>query len=84
MACGSPVITSENSSMQEIADDAAVLVDPHNPEEIKNAMELMMTNKKLREEKKRKGLINAKKFQWRPMAEETVMVYKEGLKGIGK
>lgn len=76
MACGCPVITSNNSSMQEIAGDAAVLVDPYNKEEIKDAIGSIINNKGLRGEKQRKGLINATKFQWNFMAEETIKVYK--------
>jgi glycosyltransferase involved in cell wall biosynthesis len=75
MACGCPVITSNISSMPEVAGDAAILINPYNVEEIKNAMNTIMINKKVRMDLIKKGYENIKRFSWQKMAEKTVKVY---------
>ncbi len=76
MACGCPVVTANTSSMPEVAGDATLLVNPLSIEEIKNAMEKILTDKRLREELINKGFEQAKKFSWKNTAEETLKVYK--------
>ena len=75
MACGCPVITSNNSSLKEIAADAALLVNPHDVSSIKNAIEQLSTNIHKRKELSLKGKKLAKKFNWQKMAEETKALY---------
>ena len=77
MACGVPVITSNSSSMPEIAGNAAYLVDPFNPGEITTAMIKVTGNESLRKELISKGEIQAEKFSWRAMAENVLSIYKE-------
>lgn len=77
MACGVPVITSNTSSMPEIAGDAALLVDPNNPQEIKNAIHKVIHDEKIRTELKEKGLKQAAKFSWENMARQYLNLYKE-------
>ena len=55
MACGTPVITSNLGSMKEIAGDAALLVDPYNTREIKDAIIAMVSNSSLQSEKSMLG-----------------------------
>ena len=62
--------------MPEVAGDATLLVNPLSIEEIKNAMEKILTDKRLREELINKGFEQAKKFSWKNTAEETLKVYK--------
>src|SRR5205085_12488654 len=64
MACGAPVITSNNSSMKEVAADAALLVDPRNVNEITEALTRMAEDGALREALSRKGLKRAAEFCW--------------------
>lgn len=74
MASGCPVVTSHSSSLPEVAGDAAVLVDPTDPDEIaKGIKKVMKTGKQMKE----KGLKRADRFSWKKMAEETLVVYKE-------
>jgi len=77
MACGVPVITSNTSSMPEVAGDAALLTDPYNPEEITAAMIRITTDEKLRSELIKKGFAQAAKFSWKAMAEHVRQIYGE-------
>ncbi len=77
MACGVPVITSNTSSMPEIAGDAALIVDPHKSEEITNAIQTILANETLKNELCEKGMERAKKFTWKNMAEQYLKLYEE-------
>ncbi|MBT8196487.1 MAG: glycosyltransferase family 4 protein [Bacteroidia bacterium] len=69
MKCGTPVITSNVSSMPEVALDAAMLVDPNKPDEIANAMSEIISNSTLRNELIEKGLKRSEFFSWDKSAE---------------
>ncbi len=71
MACGAPVITSNNSSMREVAGEAAVLVNPRNIREMTQAMTRLAEDQSLRQELSAKGLKRAGEFSWRRTAERT-------------
>ncbi|EKD90498.1 MAG: group 1 glycosyl transferase [uncultured bacterium] len=74
MACGTLVVTSNVSSMPEIAGEAAVLVKPASVESIRNGIvKALDKNDELVE----KGLERAKEFSWEKCAKETAQVYKE-------
>jgi glycosyltransferase involved in cell wall biosynthesis len=75
MACGAPVITSLGSSLEEIAKDAAVLVDPYSVSEIANAIERVANDTELQGRLGHLGLRRAAQFSYRRMAEETRSVY---------
>lgn len=77
MACGTPVITSNVSSMPEVAGDAAILVNPEGREELAYAMQKVLTNSSLRERMIKKGEEQVKLFSWKKTAEQTLAVYKE-------
>ncbi len=79
MACGTPVITSNISSMPEVGGEAPEYVNPEKAEEIKKAVDRVIGDKGLREEMIKRGLQQAKKFSWEKCAQETVKVYKEML-----
>src|SRR4051794_35293048 len=74
MACGVPVVTSRGSAMAELADGAAVLVDPLDPAAI---AEGIVRAERERDELRRRGLERARAFSWRAVAEATVDVYRE-------
>ena len=76
MACGTPVITSNVSSMPEVAGKAALLVDPLSKDNIANAIRTMALDCSIREEFSEKGLIRAGEFSWRRAAVETMDVYR--------
>lgn len=75
MACGCPVVTSNNSSLPEVVGDAAITVDPHDVDALTNAMREVLTNDGLREAMIEKGLAQAKRFSWEKTAQETSAVY---------
>ena len=81
MSCGCPVITSNTSSLPEVAGDAGILIDPYNLDEMTGAMERLPSDEKLREELKVKGLKRAELFTWEETARKTLQVYEEVYRG---
>ncbi|MBL0356110.1 MAG: glycosyltransferase family 4 protein [Chitinophagaceae bacterium] len=82
MACGVPVITSNTSSMPEVAGDAAVIINPFKPAEITVAMINLCKDKLLKEKMISSGFLQAAKFSWKAMAEDVLKIYKETIKAI--
>jgi glycosyltransferase involved in cell wall biosynthesis len=80
MACGCPVVTSNRTACLEVAGDAAVLVNPYSIDEITDAINLLLSDEKLRETLRNKGIQRAKMFTWRKSAEEHLVVFKHVLK----
>ena len=76
MARGCPVITSNVSSLPEVAGDAAILVNPNDTEQLAFEMERIASSDTLQVELKQKGLEQSKKFSWDKTAEMTEQVYK--------
>jgi glycosyltransferase involved in cell wall biosynthesis len=74
MACGTPVITSNLSSLPEVAGDAALLVNPYETREIAEAMEAIATDSKLRSQLRGLGLKRASQFSWAKTGQATVEV----------
>jgi glycosyltransferase involved in cell wall biosynthesis len=79
MACGTPVITSNTTSLSEIAGDAALLVDPHSFEEIGEGIEAILSNDTLRKDLSHRGVKRAQGFRWEETAKKTIQVYGEVL-----
>ncbi|OGH73488.1 MAG: hypothetical protein A3C90_01950 [Candidatus Magasanikbacteria bacterium RIFCSPHIGHO2_02_FULL_51_14] len=70
MASGTPVITSNRSSLPEVAGDAAYLVNPYNVAEIATAIERLATDKQLRDLFVERGKERAREFEWNETAKE--------------
>jgi glycosyltransferase involved in cell wall biosynthesis len=79
MACGTPVITSNLSSLPEVAGDAGILIDPYNVEEIADAMQAIANDTRLRSHLSQLGLQRAKQFSWEKTGKATVEVLKRFL-----
>lgn len=77
MACGVPVITAKEGSLEEVAGDGAYYVDAYNVESIEKGIEKVFNDKKLQEELSIKGFENIKRFSWKKTASETLEVYKK-------
>ncbi|MEK9147235.1 MAG: glycosyltransferase family 1 protein [Patescibacteria group bacterium] len=78
MACGAPVVTSNNSSMAEIAKDAAILVDPRSDGQVKKAVDFVLgLNLENYQRIVRASLDRARRYSWTKTARETLKVYKE-------
>jgi glycosyltransferase involved in cell wall biosynthesis len=74
-ACECPVLTSNTSSMPEVAGDAAYLINPLSIDEIADGMKEMLTNKKLRVQLIKKGKGRVNDFSWKMAAEKTLNTY---------
>jgi len=81
-ACGVPVITSNTSSMPEVAGDAAVLVDPLDAAALGAAMERILTDEAAQMDLRARGLERAALFSWERCARETIAVYEKVYKGV--
>ena len=79
MACGTPVITSNISSLPEVAGDAAILINPYDTREITAAMQAIINDSELRKQLSEKGLKRANQFSWEKTGKATVEVLKEYL-----
>lgn len=75
MACGTPTIVSNISSLPEVVGDAALMVNPKNPEELAVAMQRLLSDETLHAEQREAGLRRARCFSWRLAAHRTIEVY---------
>jgi glycosyltransferase involved in cell wall biosynthesis len=72
MACGTPVVVSNISSLPEIAGDAEVLVDPNSVESIAEGLLSVLMDKDLQKDLSEKGIARAKQFTWENTARKTL------------
>jgi glycosyltransferase involved in cell wall biosynthesis len=79
MACGTPVVTSPNGSLREVAGDAAEFVEPTNVESIEQGMRRVLTDPDRQADLRVRGLAQAKSFSWAIAAAETRQLYAEVL-----
>ena len=77
MACGVPVITSNTSSMPEVAGTAAYIIDPFKPDEITSALIMLEKDQALRKKLIEAGFNQAAKFSWKAMAQSVLEIYRE-------
>lgn len=77
MACGTPVLTSNNSSLRELAGEAAHLVSPENIEQITQGMVTVLSEPEVRDRLVRSGWQRVSLYQWSQVAGKTLNVYKE-------
>lgn len=77
MKYGTPVITSGMGATKEVAKDAALFVNPYNPDSITNAINNLMSNPKMKSCLIKKGFQRAKDFSWEKAAAETLKVYEK-------
>lgn len=75
ISCGIPTITSNISSMPEIVENAGLLIDPKNINEIYSAIKRLLVSEELYIQLKQKSVEQAKKFSWEQAARDTIKVY---------
>jgi glycosyltransferase involved in cell wall biosynthesis len=75
MACGTPVITSTAASLPEVAGQAAVLVPPQDTDRLAQEMERVLDNPQQQMEMRAAGRIQASRFSWRVMTDQTIASY---------
>jgi glycosyltransferase involved in cell wall biosynthesis len=77
MANEVPVITSNLSSLPEVAGDAALLVNPHDEEQIAEMIDKVLSDSELRRQLIKRGRERVKKFSWMETAKQTLKLYEE-------
>ena len=77
MGCGCPVVAANTSSLPEICGKAAILVNPHNVDDLARGIKLVLNNAKLKKRLIQEGFRQAKKFSWEKTARETIKVYEK-------
>jgi glycosyltransferase involved in cell wall biosynthesis len=76
MACGTPVVCSNTSSLPEVAHDAALLIDPLDVDALTEALRRVLSDPALAANLRARGLTQAARFSWARAAEETLAVYR--------
>lgn len=77
MCCGTPTITSNVSSIPEVAGDGAFLINPFDTEELSKAMSLVLEDNNIKADLISKGFERASNFSWKKTASETLKVYQD-------
>jgi glycosyltransferase involved in cell wall biosynthesis len=80
MACGTPVVCSRETSLPEVAGDAALYADPRNPNEFASAIHDAFVDTRLRGTMIEKGHENVRRFSWANTARQTLSVYQDALR----
>jgi glycosyltransferase involved in cell wall biosynthesis len=80
MACGTPVASSEKTSLPEILGEAAIYFDPADHQEMAKKIAQVIQDRNLKNDLIQKGFKQIKKYDWRKMAEETMEVYSDILR----
>jgi glycosyltransferase involved in cell wall biosynthesis len=79
MACGTPVITSNAASLPEVGGKAVALVAPQDADQLAREMQRVLDDAQLRREMSAAGRIQATRFSWRAMADETAASYRRAV-----
>lgn len=79
MACGTPVITSNTSSLPEVVGDAGLMVSPTDPVALAEAIRRVLVDADLRAELRQRGLARARRFSWADTAAKTLVAYREAI-----
>ena len=80
MACGTPVIAADTSSLPEVVGDAGLLVDPHDAGALAQAIRRLAGSETLRDDLGKRGQQRASAYSWRRTAEETLVVYRDAMR----
>ena len=80
MAAGAPVITSDRSSLPEVAGDAAVLVDPTSVSAVAQALRMVLGSEGRRAQMRAAGLARAATFTWRSTAEGMLCSFERAIR----
>lgn len=82
MSCGTPVITSQASSLPEVVGDAGLTVHPTDVDGLAQAIVDVVRDDDLHATLRKKGLQQAQRFSWRTMAEQTLQAYNDVARGV--
>lgn len=79
MACGTPTITSDRGALKEIAGEAALYVNPDEPESIAAGLQKLLSDENLYQTLRERGLAHVRQFSWEQTARQTLAVYEKVL-----
>ena len=79
MQCGTPVITSNTSSLPEVVGDAGIIIDPHDADGFNQALLSLYHNADLRADLSQRGFARAQQFSWEKCARQTVEAYEKAI-----
>ncbi len=79
MACGAPIITGTGSALPEVAGDAALYIDPQDPEQLGMEIERLVGDRELQTQLRNKGFERVKQFTWERAAQDTLNLYRDVL-----
>jgi glycosyltransferase involved in cell wall biosynthesis len=79
MACGTPVVTSNNSCLPEVVGTAALMVDPFDETALATGLLRALQDKALRAQLRAEGPLRAKRFTWKEAAETTLQLYQASM-----
>jgi glycosyltransferase involved in cell wall biosynthesis len=80
MACGTPVVCANATSLPEVVGDAAVLVPPGDPYALREAISRVLASPGLRSELREQGIAQARRFSWDRAAREVIALYEEAVR----
>jgi glycosyltransferase involved in cell wall biosynthesis len=83
MACGTPVVTSNVSSLPEVVGDAAIQVDPYDVSALSQAIDRVLSDQQLRKSLRMRGIERSKLFTWKEAARQTIQLYDRVLHSAG-
>ena len=81
MACGTPVVVSNQSSLPEVVGEAGLLVDPYDVDALAVAMSQVLLDTTLQQQLAKAGQEQAKKFTWEGMGTKLLKLYQQILEG---
>jgi glycosyltransferase involved in cell wall biosynthesis len=76
MQCGTPIITSNNSSLPEVVADAGILINPQHQDELSHALWKLVNDTDLRSQLSQKSLLRSRQFSWSKCVDEIIEVYR--------
>jgi glycosyltransferase involved in cell wall biosynthesis len=79
MACGTPVVVSDRSSLPEVVGDAGLLIEPDSAEDLSAALARVLDDSDLRTSLRQRGLVRSSEFSWTKAARQTMAVYEKVL-----
>ncbi len=77
MSCGCPVVTTKKGSLAEVAGDAAYFVDAYDVDSIASGIKKVFLGESVQGSLYKKGLIRARKFNWKKTIDDTILVYRK-------
>ncbi|MEW5718247.1 MAG: glycosyltransferase family 1 protein [Chloroflexota bacterium] len=77
MAAGAPVVCADASALPEVAHDTAILIDPRDPAKLADALRSILTDARLADDLRARGIARAQSFTWERTARATLAVYQE-------